>query len=144
MLRGNFIKPTKKLLTINKINLPLDVLNIVKDYMFYTLNSMTHVRKLITEKKELDLIKKAWSRNNILNIFNQHSSRLYEEHWIFGFTYENGPNETVQLQGVNCKKCGEYEYNRYSYKTHLKSNLRFCPGGDCSKSINTYELLYSD
>lgn len=143
MLYGNFIKPTKKLLTINKFKLPLDVLNIIKDYTFYTVNSMAHTRKLITEKKELDLIKKAWSRNNIFNRFHQETARVFEEHWIFGFTRENGPNETLQLQGVNCKKCGEYETNRYSYHPHLHSNLRFCPG-DCSKTIYTYELLYSD
>ena len=53
MLLGNFIKPTNKLLTINNIRLPLDVLNIVKDYTFYTIDTMSYVRKLITEKKEL-------------------------------------------------------------------------------------------
>ena len=132
MLRGNFIKPTKKLLTINNIKLPLDVLNIVKDYAFYTIDTMSYVRKLITEKKELLLIKKAWSRNNILNRFHQESARVFEEHWIFGFTRENDPFENLQLQGVNCKKCGEYETNRYSYKPHLHSNLRFCC---CDKTI---------
>jgi len=143
MLYGNFIKPTEKLLAINNIRLPLDVLNIVKDYTFYTVNSMAHVRKLITEKKELPLIKRAWSRNNILNRFHYETDRMFEEHWIFGFTRENGPNETLQLQGVNCKKCGEYETNRYSYHPHLHSNLPFCPG-NCSKSIYRYDLLYSD
>lgn len=128
MLYGNFIKPTEKLLTINNLRLPLDVLNIVKDYTFYTVNSMAHTRKLITEKKELELIKKAWSRNNIWNKFHYETERMFEEHWIFGFTYHNGPNETLQLQGVNCKKCGEYETNRYSYHPHLHSNLPFCPG----------------
>lgn len=127
MLFGNFIKPARKLLLINNIKLPLDVLNIVKDFSFYTENSMVYVKQLVTKKKELRFIRSAWSRNN-----SPYDMRFRDidwekdTHWIFGFTNENGPYETLRLQGMNCKKCGEYKFAGYTYKPHVHSNLHFC------------------
>lgn len=129
MFRGNFIKPAQKLWLINNINLPMDVLNIVKDFAFYTENSMVYIKQLVTEKKELGLIRHAWSRNN--SPYNTHLWDINWEkdtHWMFGFTHENGPHETLQLQGMNCKKCGEYTYYQYKYKANLHANGKICSG----------------
>ena len=125
MFRGNFIKPAQKLWLINNIILPMDVLNIVKDFAFYTENSMAYIKKLVTEKKELGLIRNAWSRNKSPYFW---TNNLNSEKWMFGFTHENGPHETLQLQGMNCKKCGEYTYYQYKYKANLHANGKICSG----------------
>ena len=148
MFPSYFIKPTQKLLILNKVKnskIPTDVLSIIKEYAFYNSEKLPFLKMLATKKKELSLIKLAWSRNRRpfwereerfpgepTNVVTETSSR-----WLFGFTYENIPSASLndlydldsyklQMQGENCIKCGEYTYLCYSYKPHLHSKLSIC------------------
>ena len=91
MIPGIFKHPTEKLLIINKITqkLPLEVVDIIKKHLYYVKNSLPFLKIISKRKKELNLIKQAWSRNN------PGSPQ---------FTIEN---LNIRL-GTNCNKCGEY------------------------------------
>ena len=52
MYPGNFVNPTKSLLVINKINIPMDVLNIIKSYIYYDINSLNFAKKIAFKKKK--------------------------------------------------------------------------------------------
>ena len=143
-----FKKPTQKLLILNKINkskIPMDVLAIIKDMVFYNSKKMAFLKKVANIKKELPLIKLAWSRNNLpfwerRERFPGEPTRIITEtssRWLFGFTYDNRPSFNLsspvgldicdlQMQGENCVKCGEYTYVCYTYKPHLHSKLSIC------------------
>ena len=148
MFPGLFKKPKEKLLYINKLNnekLPHDVLNIIKDYAFFNNNSLAFMKKVATKKKELPLIKLAWSRNNLPTwqreerFPNEPTRPITEKssRWFFGFTYQDIPSfnlvdpiclgvYNIRFQGENCVKCGEYTYLCYSYKPHLHSKIGIC------------------
>ena len=148
MIPGFFKKPSKKLLYINKLNnsyIPNDVLNIIKDYAFYNIESLNFIKKVSAKKKELMYIKLAWSRNNLPSWQRERrfpgepTSPITEtsSHWFFGFTFQDIPSfnlidpvgldiDTVKLQGENCTKCGEYTYLCYSYKSQLRSKIGIC------------------
>ena len=148
MFPSLFKKPTQKLLILNKTNnskIPIDVLSIIKDYAFYNSESLPFLKQLATKKKELQLIKLAWSRNKIppwqrQERFPGEPTRCITEtssRWVFGFTYDSIPSASLyhkysldtynlQLQGENCLNCGEYTYLSYSYKPNLHSKLGIC------------------
>ncbi len=148
MFPSLFKKPTQKLLILNKTNnskIPIDVLSIIKDYAFYNSESLPFLKQLATKKKELPLIKLAWSRNKIPpwqreERFPGEPTRSVTEtssRWVFGFTYDNIPSASLfhkygldtydlRLQGENCLNCGEYTYLSYSYKPNLHSKLGIC------------------
>jgi hypothetical protein len=143
-----FKKPQQKLLLLNKMynsKIPIENLNIIKDFAFYNSEKMPFIKNISAKKREPHLIKLAWSRNNLppwqreerfpgepTKIITETSSR-----WLFGFTYDNIPSFNLitpvgldifklQMQGENCVKCGEYTYLCYSYKPHLHSKLSIC------------------
>ena len=148
MFPSIFTKPTQKLLILNKTNnskIPIDVLSIIKDYAFYNSESLPFLKQLATKKKELPLIKLAWSRNKRPpwqreERFPNEPTRSVTEtssRWVFGFTFDNmlsvSLNEpydletyNLRLQGENCLNCGEYTYLSYSYKPNLHSKLGIC------------------
>jgi hypothetical protein len=148
MFPSFFKKPTQKLLALNKMNnsyIPLEVVSIIKDFVFCNIESLAFIKQVSAKKKELSLIKLAWSRNHLPTWqreerFPGESTQTLSEtssNWIFGFTYENVPSASLQdpielaaydlqLQGENCSKCGEYTYLSYSYKSHLHSKLGIC------------------
>jgi hypothetical protein len=142
MFPSFFKKPRQKLLTMNKMNnsyIPLEVVSIIKDYTFYNIESVAFLKKISAKKKELGLIQRAWSRNNIppwnmeQRFPEEPNKRITEisSGWFFGFTYENIPTEdlfidNLKLQGEHCLKCGEYTYICYDYKPLLRSKLNIC------------------
>jgi len=142
MFPSFFKKPTQKLLLLNILNnsyIPLEVLSIIKDYAFYNIERLSFFKKISTKKKELGLIKGAWSRNNIptwnmeKRFPEEPNKRVTETSpvWLFGFTYDNIPTENLfidnlKLQGEHCLKCGEYTYICYDYKPLLRSKLNIC------------------
>ena len=142
MFPGFFKKPTQKLLVLNNLNnsyIPLEVLSIIKDYAFYNIERRSFFKKVSAKKKELALIKRAWSRNNIPSweteerFPDEYPTRITEKssRWFFGFTYDNIPTEelfidNLKLQGEHCLKCGEYTYICYDYKPLSRSKLNIC------------------
>lgn len=101
----------KKQLLINAINLPQDILSIIKDYVFNDTNKyMVKIKK----KKNITLtqIKSTiYSGKNINNNFD-------ERCWIFW--YEND-EKCPQFQAYFCTKCGNYiNLSSLTYDTILK------------------------
>ena len=91
---------------MNKINLPFDVMNIIKGFTFYDKKNASQIMEHNQCMKQIvETIKHADSRYTV-NIEDD------DEQWMFGFVNENMYRENpIQLQGVNCKKCGNYTYN---------------------------------
>ena len=81
------------------------------------------LQQQISNKKEIcRKIQKAFSRNTDTSISNQNE----EEQWAFGFNTEMNPlhddhEENLQLQGCNCKYCGDYfgEYASPYFPHHV-------------------------
>lgn len=82
----------------NKV--PLDVfIHIIKyiDATPSTIAIRKNKKKLITDKI-----------NNALST-RSNDNLIDNEHWIFGFIPDID-NETLQLQGINCNRCGNYAH----------------------------------
>ncbi len=88
----------KKQLIINKINLPQDILNIIKDYAFYDTNKyMVKIKK----KKNITLTQinsTVYSGKHIDNNFDRRC-------WIFWYKNDE---KCPQFQAYFCTKCGNY------------------------------------
>jgi hypothetical protein len=124
----------KELLT-NSISLPHDVINVIKSYAFYDIKTANMLKQIkLLKKKTNDLIREALTNSTIDQFvsFQQNPSLLisssaalsrflpilddilyihanYPDSW--GFSFIEHPTETVQIQGYNCLKCGNYKVN---------------------------------
>lgn len=90
-----------KQLVINKINLPKEILDNVKDYCFYNIEEVTKQNKL---KLSRAIVSAECSRANRFRDERNYSDN--DEVWAFGACDEN-----IQLQAANCSKCGNYLTN---------------------------------
>ena len=142
MYIGNFKTPFYSIFLINNLKIPLELCNLIKEYTYYDNKSIHFLKELTKQKKEITLIKSAWSRNNIPDwIVNPITPN--DENWIFGFcndidlffleeehtsNYSIHENENLQLQGENCNKCGEFKVLAYSRWFNLQPKLKLC---DC-------------
>lgn len=126
----------KELLT-NSIPLPHDIINVIKSYAFYdikTANILKHVKffkqktnELIREaltNSTIDQLVSIQEENPLLHIYSSmtlsrfmpilhdilHIHANYPDSWGFGFILH--PTETLQIQGYNCLKCGNYKIMR--------------------------------
>ena len=111
MYPGNFVNPTKSLLVINKINIPMDVLNIIKSYIYYDINSLNFAKKIASKKINI-------------NNFIQDSLYFYDipqhvSNWRFGLGCNN------IWGGYNCPTCGEYTLVMWKRAT-IRNTLPIC------------------
>ena len=66
---NKFIIPAKKLFLINNFNIPNDVLDIIKDYLFYNKTYLKFYKIIRKKKQRINVfIQNAWSRNKLKNI----------------------------------------------------------------------------
>ena len=143
MYIGNFRIPFYNIFLINSFNIPIELCNLIKEYAYYNNKCKDFLNKLTQQKKEIRLIKSAWSRNNIPNWLLNPMEILNEEteHWIFGFCsdrdffyedhaldYNIHDYERLQLQGESCSKCGEFKVLSYNKWLNLSPKLKLC---DC-------------
>ena len=142
MYIGNFKTPLYNLFLINNLKIPLELCNLIKEYTYYDNKSINFLKELTKQKKEIRLIKSAWSRNNIPNWLLNPMEILteYTDHWIFGFCsdrdffYEDHSldsriheYEKLQLQGESCSKCGEFKFLAYSARRiNFEPKLKLC------------------
>jgi len=111
MYPANFVNPTKSLLIINKINIPMDVLNIIKSHIYYDIGSLNFAKRIAFKKKDI---------NNLIN----DSRYFYAEphhpiHWRFGTGTDN------IWGGYNCQICGEYTLVMWKRAT-IRNTLPIC------------------
>jgi hypothetical protein len=92
---------------INRLDLPSELCNIIKDYCFYDIKSWETIQFIRYKKEVINDI----FRNNVVSRVNP--SDFYdddhdERHWVlFVDTDEDGVK--CQFQGVNCLVCGNYD-----------------------------------
>jgi hypothetical protein len=86
----------RKQLIINKLHLPSEMIDIIKEYTFYNIRDKAKKRK----DKLLSLI------NDTL--YSPIKMRLSLSEWVFWIEEEN--NKGVQFQNNFCVKCGNYIY----------------------------------
>lgn len=91
----------KKYLIINKLDLPQDILDLLKLFLFVDIKSLFN-------KSVLEI-------NNCLSRYNFKKTDMTDEneHWSIGNIY-------LQLQATNCKICGGYKQGRKIDNKYLK------------------------
>jgi hypothetical protein len=103
----------KKQVIINKIELPEDVLSIVKDYLF---NDTSKYMSKIKKKKNIILNQintTAYSGKNFINNDNN-----FKGGWHF---WVHNDKKCPQFQAYFCEKCGNYQYlSSLTYDAILK------------------------
>ena len=89
----------KKTLVLNKLNIPQDIIEILKSFLFFDI-------KILFKRSIFD-INDCLSRKNTDMTDNN-------EHWAIG-------NNHTQLQAINCKICGGYKLSKFkSENKYLK------------------------
>jgi ribosomal protein S27AE len=139
MYIGKFKTPFHNIFLINNFNIPIELCNLIKEYAYYDNKCINFLKELTKHKKEISLIKSAWSRNNVPNWLSHPVEVITDdaEHWIFGFCnvlnfaddslyYYGHDFEKLQLQAENCSKCGEYKILAYSTNINATTNLKIC------------------
>ena len=142
---NKFIVPAKKLLLINHFNIPIDVLDIIKDYLFYNKTYLKFYKIISNKKHRINIfIQNAWSRNKLKNVtinqgWGEELAERYEtqESWMFRYN----DFETIMAEGLdvpvacydkfnfhgqNCSKCGEYHLISYSNNFNTSNNIKLC------------------
>ena len=142
---NKFIVPAKKLLLINNFNIPNDVLDIIKDYLFYNKTYLKFYKIISNKKHRINIfIQNAWSRNKLKNVtinqgWGEELAERYEtqESWMFRYNdfetiMAEGLNVPVacydkfHFHGQNCSKCGEYHLISYSNNFNTSNNIKLC------------------
>ena len=97
-----------KQIIINRLNLPNEILDIIKSYSFYDKKTYKMIKTVKDCIKIIDYNFKyiSVSRNKPINGYNTET----DEHWAF--TYNILSNNSIQFQAINCKYCGKYIMSR--------------------------------
>jgi hypothetical protein len=101
---------------IHRLALPFDMLELIKTFLFYDKHQQQW-RK--TKQRAMYFIRTAISTRNWYQGEEEDDIIFTDdmEHWIFGFdSSELGIKGKLQLQGVNCLRCGNYKL-QYTYVT---------------------------
>jgi hypothetical protein len=124
-----------KLIAVNAICLPNELIEVVKDYAFYDKSSLPYIKKMSSFKAPInDTIKHAISRNNPRIFQDSVEDPNAEEYWCFGF--DDDDTERLQLQGNNCFRCGNYNVvGNNQLLRHCRKNV---PHIMCCCSTNIY------
>jgi hypothetical protein len=110
-----FIHSYIKECIINKIDLPFEILNIIKSYIFHTFDHLIMYEKIKKNKKRLMKIINEASFSNYQQIIVQQNlgwddikiqSIFHPNYWKF--VYRNHYIENLEMEGINCCNCGEY------------------------------------
>lgn len=117
-----------KQLLINQIKLPMDMINIIKDYCFYNIEEMTKKNKLLLHRV---ITSAEYTRANKFNNDPDYSDD--DPHWSFGFATINPFNEVLQLQGYICSYCGNFQ------RPYTNIYLEYCVECKCEDYVQ--ELL---
>ena len=99
----------KKQLIMNEIRLPMDMINIIKEYCFTIIEEVTKrnkykIHRIITSAES--------TRANCCNYMEDYSDD--DPHWCFGVGISNEYKETLQIQALMCSDCGEYQMSSCS------------------------------
>ena len=129
-----FYMPIDEILAINRLDMPRELLDIIKDYTYYNKTKLPYLKRISSKKESLNrLISVAFSRTKLFDIVYSRDDRSEDgEKWVFGYKRfmvgDDGWKEKLYLTGNNCRVCGEYKYILYSKYLELGCS---CPICDC-------------
>ena len=114
----------KKILCINKIKLPEDIIGVIKNFIFI-------------HYYEAAIIKYAESRKKrVSNIFYSLDVGRVNEYWYKRY---NDDISTVYYEGRNCLMCGEYLLCSYNRFIQARCSLPLC---NCNDNLNNNEFIH--
>ena len=108
-----------KQLIMNEIRLPMDMINIIKEYSFYNIVEETKKNKI---KINIAIRSAEYTRANRNDDDPDYSDN--DEHWSFGYNLSTTICETLQLQAENCSTCGNYIH--YCHEFIIKAIVCHC------------------
>ena len=109
-------------LHMNRLNLPYDVVDVIKSFLFYDIKTYIVILNSKIQKQIIHILfmNHALSRANKFD--NKPSYTDNEEDWAFGFSGRHY-TEKLQLQAINCGRCGNYKFHSYmddfEYPNHI-------------------------
>ena len=108
-------------LHMNRLNLPREMLDTIKAYLFYDTKTY-HIIQNAKKQKQItnNLINSAMSRANRFK--NDPYYTDDEEVWAFGFSADH-LTEDMQLQSVNCYYCGNYIQHTHYYEMNYPKRI---------------------
>ncbi len=124
-----------KQLVMNQIRLPMDMINVIKEYCFYNIEEITKKNKL---KLHRVIISAEFTRANKFNNESDYSDD--DPRWYFGFEYHNIYNEQIQLQAIMCLDCGQYSH-LYSLTRDKMSKKAIC-NCDPEHEHDDYDIVF--
>ena len=120
MIPGIFKNTTEKLNNLDKLKLPIELIDIIKSFAFYEVNTQPYYKIVIKNKENIsDKIEKF-----------VYFPGYYSGHWALGCTVvvsSDFPLKHIQFQAVNCIFCGEYKtFSSKMWKKGRINKLKTC------------------
>ena len=117
MIPGVFNKITRKLYNLDKLELPTDVIDIIKSFAFIEVNTQPYYKIVIKNKKNIS--------SNITKF--EYIPGIYSGHWAIGCVTSNHPMNFIKFQAMNCVSCGEYKtFSSKMWKKGRINKLKTC------------------
>ena len=111
----NISQSNHKLKCLDKFNIPIETIDIIKSFIFYKIYSHPYYK--IISKTNVLLLDKFTRIKYIPGISNGH--------WAVGFIINDNPITYSKVHGENCVFCGEYLYA--GWRSYIKYNLSLPP-----------------
>jgi hypothetical protein len=90
-------------LHINRINLPYELLDIIKSYLFYDIKTYNIIQNTKTQKQIMNNLINSAQMSRANHFGNHPNYTDDEEGWVFGFGSEH-PTEYIQLHAITPTK----------------------------------------
>jgi hypothetical protein len=112
MYPANFVNPTETLLHINKIEKPMDVLNIIKSYLFYDSETLKFAKKVASKNKKITQVIKNSKKTTCDGYWGLQLKPIYQQ--------------KARFQAYNCIICGEYTLTIWKNYKNTNNTLPIC------------------
>ncbi len=119
--------------TMNLLSLPTEIIDTIKSFSFYDINTANEIKKTKACKHQLMRIFKEATHSNykttiqrmFLEMDDENMLFQESENWRFGFLYH--PKETLYIGTQNCLQCGNYVSILYTHPIQCRCNRHIQP-----------------
>ena len=102
--------------TIHLLPVPFEIADVIISFLFKEI-------KTFIEEKKREIVEKfkhaCYSRKNLAENFSDHNWET-REHWAVCLDTIYGLGCETQIQGINCKICGNYKHSQIEIKENSK------------------------
>jgi len=117
-----------KEITMNQLCLPIEIIDIIKSFTFYDINTANEIKKTKTHQKQVNRLLREVKYSNYKTTLERMSLEMDEDNMIFkpneklrfGFILHS--TETVYIESYNCLQCGNYMSTLYASAIQCKCN----------------------